>query len=182
MWSPVANDIEDEDIYDYKYVYSDTDDNGSAAGGSDGDVYSDENDSTAGGRLAATDGDDPMDMDVSSQSGVRNGQGTVTADSTAPSLLHSEDFGVTGDADGAVSNTDTHSNGNNMERGDTRGESEILEWDPRHSLNAREAIVRYRGNLTKVHLTNVVCPLPERYFSPVVSGVKYDTITKIPYR
>ena len=87
---------------------------------------------------------------------------------------------MTGDVIGAVSNTDAHSNDNNMESGDTTVKSEKLEWDPRHSLNARAATVLYRGNLRKVDLTKV--DWVERYFSPVVSGVKYDTITKIPYR
>ena len=120
-----------------------------------------------------------MDMDITSQSGGGNGQGAATADSTAPSLLQSEDFGVTGDATDAVSNTGIHSNDNNMESGDTTVKSEILGWDPRHSLNARAATVLYRGNLRTVDLTKV--DWVERYFSPVVSGVKYDTITKIPY-
>lgn len=192
MWRAVAN--EDEDNYEYEYVYSD--DNDSAAGESDGNFYSDDNDSTTGGRPAASDGDDPMstargrpaasddydpmDMDITSQSGGGNGQGAATADSTAPSLLQSEDFGLTGDTIGAVSNTDAHSNDNNMESGDTTVKSEKLGWDPRHSLNARAATVLYRGNLRKVDLTKV--DWVERYFSPVVSGVKYDTITKIPYR
>ena len=153
MWRAVGN--EDEDNYEYEYVYSD--DNYSAAGGSDGNVYSDDNDSTAGGRPAASDGDDPMDMDVTSQSGGQNGQGAATADSTAPSLLHSDDFGVTGDAVDAVSNTDTHSNDNNMESEDTTVKSEILGWDPRPSLHARKIIVLYQGNLTKVDLTKVDC-------------------------
>ena len=100
----------DED--DYEYVYSDSDGNESAAVGSssdvcshdnesaarwsDGDVYSDDNGSTASDRPAASDDEDPIDVDASCQPGGQDGQRAATGNPAAQSWLHSDATGLCG--------------------------------------------------------------------------------------
>ena len=107
----------DED--DYEYVYSDSDgnesaavgsssdacshDNESAAGWSDGDVYSDDNGSTASDRPAASYGDNPIDVDASSQPGGQDGHRAATGHPAARSWLHGDATGLCGIATRMVS-------------------------------------------------------------------------------